>query len=192
MLVSILVALLVIVVIRLVPALVLLPGFSRESQVMVAYSLSVQKGEQKRRTNITTKSTAPSASQSRVIAANTASPLAIPVPDIEFDESEGSLDFGSGDDFGAGWELGEQDAAARGGGTTVFKLEVVAQRVAYVIDASRSMSRDRQRLMREELSKSIKQVRSQMLYQIIFFSAPAWVAGSELELRERGGLCEDD
>ncbi|MGB6220898.1 MAG: vWA domain-containing protein [Haloferula sp.] len=64
---------------------------------------------------------------------------------------------------------------------------MVAQRVAYVIDASRSMSKQRQELMREELTKSIKQLRAPMLYQIIFFSAPAWVAGSDVEVDNEAG-----
>ncbi|MFC7339138.1 hypothetical protein ACFQY0_18235 [Haloferula chungangensis] len=193
MVASILAAFLVMVLIGLVLAFILLPGYFKETQVMVAYHAPVQQDdqvEQQKKTKITSKPTAPSASQARVIAANTASPVAIPVPDLEFNESEVSLEFGSGDDFGAGWEMGDEGAAGGGGGTTFFKQEVVAQRVAYVIDASKSMNRQRQELMREELTKSIKQLRAPMLYQIIFFSAPAWVAGSEVELVERGGYAK--
>jgi hypothetical protein len=41
--------------------------------------------------------------------------------------------------------------------------------------------------MRKELTKSIKQLKAPMQYQIIFFSAPAWVAGSEVRMRYKDG-----
>ncbi|MFT6864093.1 MAG: guanyl-specific ribonuclease Sa [Akkermansiaceae bacterium] len=55
-------------------------------------------------TTATRKPLAPSSSQSRVIAANTASPSAIPVPEINMPSP--SQDFGDGDDFGDGWGAG--------------------------------------------------------------------------------------
>lgn len=110
MIVSFFVALLEMVLVGVILTLILLPGFFKETPVMVAYNAPVQaeqEVEQKKKTKITTKPTAPSSSQARVIAANTASPLAIPVPDMEFNDSEVSLEFGSGDDFGAGWEMAD-------------------------------------------------------------------------------------
>lgn len=185
MLASVFIAFLVMALIGLILALILLPGLFKETPVIVSYAAPTQQDdevEQKKKTAITTKPTAPASSQAKVIAANTASPTAIPVPDMNFDDSQVSLEFGAGDDFGAGWEMGDAAAAAGGGGTTFFKQSVVAQRVAYVIDASASMNKQRQELMREELKKSIKQLKAPIQYQIIFFSAPAWVAGSDQEV----------
>jgi hypothetical protein len=192
MLASVFIALLVMLLIGLILAFILLPSFLKESEVMVAYSAPAQtdeKIEQKKKTSIQSKPSAPSNSQARIIAANTASPIAIPVPELDFNASEVSLEFGSGDDFGAGWEMGDGSGAG-GGGTTFFKQSVVAQRVAYVIDASRSMSKQKQDLMREELTKSIKQLKAPMLYQIVFFSGPAWVAGSDENYPDRANVAK--
>jgi hypothetical protein len=190
---SLVASLLLMVLLGLILAFILIPGFLKETTVMVAYNAPAQADqeiEQKKKIKITSKPTPPSASSSRVIAANTASPTAIPVPDMDVSQSDVSLEFGSGDDFGAGWEMGDEGAMG-GGGTTFFKQKVVAQRVAYVIDASGSMNQDkRHELMREELTKSIKQLREPMQYQIIFFSAPAWVAGSEVQMNFKKGTAK--
>ncbi|MFC7336024.1 hypothetical protein ACFQY0_02450 [Haloferula chungangensis] len=187
---SIIVSFLIIILIGLIFVFILIPGFTKETTTMVAYSApmkSEEKIQQQKKLNISKKPTAPSSSQARVIAANTTSVTAIPVPELDMDPVDISLDFGSGDDFGAGWEAGNESDAG-GGATTFFKQEVVAQRVAYVIDASGSMNQDgRHKLMREELTKSVKQLKAPMKYQIIFFSAPAWVAGSEVKMRYDDG-----
>ena len=52
-------------------------------------------------TQVQRKPTAPSSSMAKVIASASASPTAVPTPDIEI--TEPSLDFGNGDDFGDGW-----------------------------------------------------------------------------------------
>ena len=49
---------------------------------------------------------------SKVIAANTSSPTAIPIPEI--DVPDPSTDFGDGNDFGDGW--GDGDGSGAGGG----------------------------------------------------------------------------
>ncbi|MEP4076476.1 vWA domain-containing protein [Haloferula sp.] len=192
MLTSVFIALLVMVLIGLILGFILLPSFLKETPVMVSYSAPTQEDdqiEQKKKTAIQAKPSAPSSSQSKIIAANTASNLAIPVPELEFDANEVSLEFGSGDDFGAGWAMGDGNGTG-GGGTTFFKQSVVAQRVAYVIDASKSMNKKRQELMREELTKSVKQLKAPMVYQIIFFSGPAWVAGSEEDYPDKAGVAK--
>ncbi|MFC4992214.1 prenyltransferase/squalene oxidase repeat-containing protein [Rubritalea tangerina] len=51
------------------------------------------------------KPSSPSSSMAKVIASTSASPTAVPVPDIEI--TEPSLDFGNGDDFGDGWDDGD-------------------------------------------------------------------------------------
>jgi len=69
--------------------------------------------KQKRvQTQIERKPAAPSSSMSKVIAAQTTSPTAIPVPEI--DVPEPSTDFGDGNDFGDGW--GDGDGSGSGGG----------------------------------------------------------------------------
>ena len=68
--------------------------------------------QKKVQTQIERKPAAPSSSMSKVIAANTTSPTAIPVPEI--DVPEPSTDFGDGNDFGDGW--GDGDGSGAGGG----------------------------------------------------------------------------
>ena len=69
--------------------------------------------EQKKvQTQIERKPSAPNASMSKVIAANTSSPTAVPIPEI--DVPEPTTDFGDGNDFGDGW--GDGDGAGAGGG----------------------------------------------------------------------------
>ena len=52
-------------------------------------------------TQVQRKPSAPSSSMAKVIASASASPSAVPTPDMEI--TEPSLDFGNGDDFGDGW-----------------------------------------------------------------------------------------
>lgn len=123
------------------------------------------------------KPSAPSSSMAKVIAANTVSPTAIPVPEVDMPVE--SVDFGDGDDFGAGW--GSGGGGQGGGGVTFFGQESKAERIAFVIDYSGSMYADnRQGIMREELTKSLDQLTPGTDYQMIFFAGPVWVAGSEV------------
>lgn len=105
---SLIISLLVIVLIGLILGFIFLPPLLKEVPVIVSYQTEAnadQKLETKKLTNsVERKPSAPSSSMSKVIAANTASPTAVPVPDI--DVPEPSLDFGDGDDFGDGWGSG--------------------------------------------------------------------------------------
>jgi len=58
------------------------------------------------------KPSAPSAPSTRVIATNTSSPVAIPVP--EFNVETPSLEFGDGDSFGQGWQNTSMGSGAPG------------------------------------------------------------------------------
>jgi hypothetical protein len=87
-------------------ALIFLPGIPEDDIHIVTY-----KGPEKEisepeavkvRTTVQRKPSAPSSSPVRLIASNSASPLSIPIPEVSADMP--SLDFGSGDDFGAGWD----------------------------------------------------------------------------------------
>jgi len=184
---SIGISLLVVALLMLVLALVLLPSLQKEPPVVVAYSAPTKEQDQvqkKTRTKVTSKPAAPSSSQAQVIAAASAAPVAVPVPEVAV--SDVSLEFGSGDDFGAGWETGDS-ADGMGGTTSFFKQEVKAQRIAYVIDYSKSMGNKKSALAKEELTDSIKKLKPGMQYQMVFFSGPAWVAGSEVDVRWEQG-----
>jgi hypothetical protein len=106
---SFVVAVLVVVLIALVLGIFLLPSIYKETPVIVTYASSVEEEtdvqEKKVTTQVMRKPSAPSSSMAKVIAANTQSPTAVPVPDQVV--SAPSLDFGDGDDFGAGWGEGD-------------------------------------------------------------------------------------
>jgi len=112
---SIVISILVVLLIFGILAVILLKPFVKDDPVIVSYSAPSQDEEQQQKKQTTRKvqpkPEAPSSSMAKVIAANTASPTAVPVPEVDVVET--SLEFGSGDDFGAGW--GEGDAGAGGG-----------------------------------------------------------------------------
>lgn len=177
------IALLVVALMMLILAFVLLPTLNRERPNIVAYAAPQSQDpevRQKLRTRMQAKPSAPSMSSARTIVADVASPTAIPVPDV--DVSEISPDFGTGDDFGQGWAEGTIDGMG-GGGTTFFRQQVTAQRFCYVIDYSLSMRGEQDGLMRDELTKSVKQLGPAVQFQLIFFAGPAWVAGSEVKMQ---------
>ncbi len=105
---SIFISLLVVVLLGLILAFIFLPPLLKEVPVIVSYqtnSNAEEKLETKKLTNsVERRPSAPSSAMSKVIAANTASPTAVPVPEIDIPEP--SLDFGNGDDFGDGWGSG--------------------------------------------------------------------------------------
>ncbi len=68
-----------------------------------------------------------------------------------------------------------------GGGTvSFFGSKTRAQRVVFVVDFSASMIGDKEKLMRQELSKSVKALPDTVEYALIFFSGPAWYAGQKV------------
>ena len=105
---SLVIAFLVIVLIGLIFGFVLLPSLLKETPTIVTYQASSpdeNKLEEKKMNNqVNRKPSAPSSSMAKVIAANTSSPTAVPVP--ETDVPDPSTDFGDGDDFGDGWGSG--------------------------------------------------------------------------------------
>ncbi|BCX50355.1 hypothetical protein HAHE_42630 [Haloferula helveola] len=180
-----LISLLVLALMLLILAFIFLPSLMKEDVTIVSYAASQDQQEeikQKTMSQVQRKPSSPSSSAAKVIAANVVSPTAIPVPDLEV--TEPSIDFGNGDDFGEGWGNGSGDGMG-GGGTTFFRQQVSAQRICYVIDYSASMSGQRDKLMRQELEKSVAQLSVGMQFQMIFFAGPAWVAGSEVKLNAK-------
>ncbi|MEN9991114.1 MAG: hypothetical protein RLZZ224_816, partial [Verrucomicrobiota bacterium] len=114
---SIIIAFLSLVLIGLLLAFIAIAPFLQETPVIVTYSASVPTEEvletKKVSTNSKQKPSAPSASSAKVIAAATASNVAIPVPEV--DMAQPTTDFGNGDDFGDGWGSGG-DGGGGGGG----------------------------------------------------------------------------
>lgn len=112
---SIAIAILAVVLVGLILAFIFLPPLLKETPVIVSYqsaSANEDKMQTKKMTNsVERKPSAPSSAMARVIAANTSSPTAVPVPEIDIPDP--SADFGNGDDFGDGWGSGDDGS---GGG----------------------------------------------------------------------------
>ena len=102
---SVFIAILVVVLVGLILGIFLLPEIVKETPTIVTYESNVKEDtdvqQKKVQTNTDRRPSAPSSSMAKVIAANTSSPTAVPVPDV--DVTTPSLDFGDGDDFGNGW-----------------------------------------------------------------------------------------
>jgi hypothetical protein len=179
---SIIVAILMTVLVGVILLLITMAMNSKEIPQLVSYSADASKDKELRpkkvQTQVEKKPAAPSSSMSRVIAANTTSPVAVPVPEI--DVPDVSVEFGDGEGFGGGW--GDGDGFGSGGGGNFFGQNVAAERIVYVIDYSSSMkSNGREPLMREEMKNSLNSLVPGTQFQIIFFSGPAWVAGNEVK-----------
>ena len=180
---SSIISVLVVVLLLVILSLLLLAPIFKETPAIVTYQSSRNEPEtvedRKVSTAIDRKPSAPSSAMAKVIAANTESPLAVPVPDTVI--TTPSTDFGNGDDFGEGWGSGSGSGDG-GGGATFFRQQVKATKVAYVIDYSQSMRGAREKLMRAELRKSVEGLPLSMNFQLIFFAGPTWLAGDEVTM----------
>lgn len=111
---SCVIAILVVVLIALILGVFLLPSLVKETPTIVTYESNLneetQLEEKKVQTSMDRRPSSPSSSMAKVITANTSSPVAVPVPDV--DVTTPSMDFGDGNDFGNGWG----DGAGAGGG----------------------------------------------------------------------------
>ncbi|MFC4994067.1 vWA domain-containing protein [Rubritalea tangerina] len=185
---SLIIAILSLFLIGLILFIVALTVEVKNPPEIISYSAGVEDTEEIEKPEMSSeverKPSSPSSSMAKVIAANTASPTAVPVPDIEV--TEPSLDFGNGDDFGDGWGDGDGwgGGGGGGGGASFFKQKVKAERIAFVIDYSMSMSGKRISLLKKELARSVGALPETMEYQLIFFAGPAWVAGSEVKMAQ--------
>lgn len=190
---SIVVAFLTLLLIGLLLAFFFINPIFRDTPVIVTYTPNVVQEEvqeiKKMSTSVKQKPSAPSSASARVITSATVSNLAIPVPDVEV--AEPTLDFGSGDDFGAGWSSGDGSGMGGGGGASFFNQKVTAKRVVYVIDYSQSMKGVRDQLMRAELKKSIENLSMGLQFQMIFFAGPVWVAGQEVAQTGKQAVVKD-
>lgn len=142
----------------------------------------------------------PNITPKRVFAAGSASTFSIPPMDDSFGESSALSQFSNsngfaktgatgfkpsgGPGFGAGNGMGSGFGGGAGKAIFFFNQEVRAQNIAYVIDFSRTMKGKREKLMRDELSKSISQLAPSQKFQLIFFSGPVWCAGDQVEMHD--------
>jgi hypothetical protein len=153
-------------------------------------------GEMQKRAERMAKST-PVQSLRRVSAEGATTSVVMPDPGDSFGQmaSLGSLSggggmgggsgLGSGGGHGNGVGTGTGNGVGAGGfgtGTIFFNQEIKASRVAYVIDFSLSMSGKREKLMRQELERSVRQLSPLMHFQLIFFSGPVWIAGDTVDM----------
>lgn len=176
---SVVIAFLVVALLMVLLAFVILPSLEKNETELVSYAIAPTDEPEIKQKKVSTshsKPSPPSAVTAKAITANTQSPVAIPVPDIEV--TEPSVEFGIGNDFG---EMGWDGDGTGSGSASFFNQSVSAQRVCYVIDYSGSMKGKRDKLMRIELTKSIKQLSLGMHYQMLFFAGPVWQAGDELK-----------
>ncbi len=113
---SLVIALLLMVLVGVILMIIAMASNVKITPQMVSYNGTAESEEnlkqKKVQTQIERKPAAPSASMSKVIAANTTSPTAVPVPEI--DVPDPSTDFGDGNDFGDGW--GDGNGSGSGGG----------------------------------------------------------------------------
>ena len=179
---SLLISLLAVVLVGIILFLIAIKSMNFTQPDVIAYKASMPEDNQLEQKKINPavqrKPSSPSSAMAKVIAANTTSPTAIPVPEVEVPVE--SVDFGDGDDFGSGW--GSGGGGGGGGGTTFFGQTSSAERIAFVIDYSASMkAQDRVGIMKKELSDSIGKLTPGTEYQMIFFAGPVWVAGSTVQ-----------
>lgn len=119
-----------------------------------------------------------SASRASVIAANTTSPLAVPI--VEVEEVTDDI-LGAGDSFGMGSGWGDGMGGGGGGSVRFFGDEQQAKRVCYIVDFSFSMGSQniegerRLDMLKRELIESIENLAPSMRYTVIFFSGMPWL-----------------
>ena len=114
---SIIISILLVVLVGIVLLFILLDPIDNFTPEIVSYQAGTEDVDKVKKREMTRsverKPSAPSSSMAKVIAANTVSNTAIPVPEI--DVPDPSTDFGDGDDFGDGWGDGDGGGGGFGG-----------------------------------------------------------------------------
>lgn len=126
----------------------------------------------------------PSAEPSKAmstLASLAASPVSVPVINMDSDLPT----FGTGVDFGKGFGVG-----GKGGGAKFFGSEAAGKRLAFIIDVSLSLSDRQFEMIKAELTKSLSRLPPDVYYQVIFFSGPSWFAEAEYD-EGRGWVIHD-
>lgn len=122
---------------------------------------------------------APNVSMAKVIAGG-ASNISVPVPTV--DVAEANIEFSTNEDFSDDFsDMSWTESAAAA--ASFFGQQVKAERIAYVIDYSKSMSsQGRVDIMKKELDRAIKELPAGIDYQMIFFAGPAWFSSHEVKM----------
>ena len=118
------------------------------------------------------KPRSPSSSVAPVLSAYPLAP--IEVPEVDTSTIIDPLELGVGLGLGFDGVFGISAGSLEGAGMNFFGNKAVAKKVVFVVDASKSMNADRQDVMRRELSRAVNALPADTLYQIFFFSGPAW------------------
>ena len=110
---SIIISILSVVLIGILLLWILLPTVETFTPEIVSYQAGAEEEKKITKREMTRavqrKPAAPSSSMAKVIAANTTSLTAVPIPEV--DTPDPSADFGDGNDFGDGWGSGEESGA---------------------------------------------------------------------------------
>ena len=106
----------------------------------------------------------------------------VAVPSIEMDVAAPAL--GVGNSFGMGFGSGVGGKVG-GSGVAFFGSASTANRVAFIVDVSRSLSDRQFSMIKEELNKSLKKLSSSVEYQVLFFTGPAWFAQDIYDEKQR-------
>lgn len=179
--ISILIAILGCIIVALALTLILLNSLFKETLKVVTYSPVeeevIAEVPQEVTEKVTRKPSAPASAMAKVIASQSQSSVVLPVPDV--DVTSPSIEFGNNDDFGDGWGS-DTGVGKSGGAVSFFKQNIEANRIAYVIDFSRSMRGAKEKLMRQELIKSIEALPSGVQFSVIAFSGPVWYIGDQI------------
>lgn len=179
---SVLIAVLVHAVILLGLALWIIVGPEPEpAEIQVRVNNTPEfKPVTKTETKVSTRKPSPPSSSSRLITSATTSEIF--VPDVDTNAFEG---IGIGDNLGVGLGMGGFGSGGGGSDAVFFNQKASAERVAFVIDYSLSMSGPRINLLKSELSQTMKLLSDGVKYQLIFFAGPAWTAGDEVKMAGR-------
>ena len=114
---SVLIAGLSVVLVALALGIFLLPDLVQETPTIVTYESNLQEEteteEQKVQVSMDRKPASPTSQMAKVIAANTVSPTAVPVPNV--DVTTPSMDFGMSEDLGEGFSAGVGTGSGFGG-----------------------------------------------------------------------------
>lgn len=120
---SALIAALSVVLVALILGIFLLPDLVKETPTIVTYESNLKEEadteEQKVQVNMDRKPAAPSAQMAKTIVANTTSPTAVPVPNV--DVTTPSMDFGMSEDFGEGFSDGSGSGSGFGAIPVIMK-----------------------------------------------------------------------
>ena len=144
--------------------------------------------------NLPQRPSSSSASRANVVAANTTSPLAVPM--VEIEEVTDDV-IGAGDSFGMGSGWGNGDGGGGGGAVQFFGDEKQAKRVLYIVDYSGSMASQnidgdsRIQVLKNELIESIEKLAPSMRYTVVFFSGMPWLQ-DELPGNQMGRIGRTD